>query len=215
VGAYETETSLTVKATSTVDTSKSVTATVTVPPPTVSSVTVSPNTADVERGGTQAFTAEVEGTYNPVQTVTWTLEGGNSPGTAIGSTTGFLKVAAGETATSLTIRATSTFDASKSGTAAVTVVIHTGGGSFTLVDPTDAASGELSGLNDLRPGDSIALTTTEFDTYRWLVDGLIKGIGSTFTLKGSDYSPGIHQISLEVTRKGTVYSKSGAFTVTP
>jgi hypothetical protein len=185
-----------------------------VPPPTVSSVTVSPAAANVEKGQTQAFTATVEGTYDPAQTVIWTVEGGGS-GTVISSNTGLLTVAAGETATSLTIRATSTYDATQSGTAAVTVISREGGaGSVTMVYPTDAASGELSGLGAVTAGSPITLSANQaFDTYRWRVDGLVKGSAGTFILSANDYSPGIHQLSLEVTLNGVVYSKSGAFTV--
>ena len=124
VAAGETAATLTVKATSTVDTSKSGTATVTVQntapvTPTVDSVTVAPDTATVTKGTTQSFTATVTGTNNPAQDVTWTVEGANDAGTSI--TGGTLTVAAGETAATLTVRATSTADTSKSGTATVTV----------------------------------------------------------------------------------------------
>ena len=118
VAADETAVTLTVRATSTVDATKSGTASVTVPVPTVTSVTVSPATATVLKGETQQFSAAVVGTNNPAQTVTWSVTGGVA-GTSI--TAGLLTVADGETASSLTVRATSTLDATKSGTATVTV----------------------------------------------------------------------------------------------
>jgi hypothetical protein len=86
---------------------------------TVSSVTVSPANPAVRAGETLAFSALVAGTNNPPQTVTWSVEGGVE-GTAI-STDGVLSVAAAETASSLTVRAVSTFDTTKSGRANVTV----------------------------------------------------------------------------------------------
>jgi hypothetical protein len=86
--------------------------------PTVSSVTVSPASANVDKGGTRQFTAKVKGTNGPSQAVTWTVEGGGN-GTTI--TGGLLTVALNESATSLTVRATSTANKSKSGTATVTV----------------------------------------------------------------------------------------------
>ena len=123
VTAGETAATLTVKATSTVDTSKSGTATVTVQDapvtPTVDSVTVAPDTATVTKGTTQSFTATVTGTNSPAQDVTWTVEGANDAGTSI--TGGTLTVAAGETAATLTVKATSIADTSKFGTATVTV----------------------------------------------------------------------------------------------
>ena len=87
--------------------------------PTVTAVTVAPATATVTKGATQQFTATVTGEHDPAQTVTWTVEGGTT-GTTI-SDTGLLTVAADETATTLTVTATSTVDQSKSGIATVTV----------------------------------------------------------------------------------------------
>jgi hypothetical protein len=86
---------------------------------TVSSVTVSPANPAVTAGETLTFSALVSGTNNPPQTVTWSVEGGVE-GTAITSG-GVLSVAAGETASALTVRAVSTFDTTKSGRANVTV----------------------------------------------------------------------------------------------
>jgi formylglycine-generating enzyme required for sulfatase activity len=125
VALDETPGTLTITATSTVDTGKSGTATVTVSnfSVTVDTVTVNPGTTSVNKGGTQTFTATVAGTGNPAQTVTWKVEGGIA-GTTI-SAGGILTVAAGETATSLTVTATSTVDNSKSGTGTVTVLITT------------------------------------------------------------------------------------------
>jgi hypothetical protein len=126
VAAAEALTSLIVKATSTVDTGKSDTATVGIynagTLPTVTSVTVSPPTVSIAKGGTQQFTAAVTGTNNPAQTVTWTIEtAGKNAGTTIDGA-GKLTVAAAETLTSLTVRATSTVDTTKYGSATVTFV---------------------------------------------------------------------------------------------
>ncbi|MCL2317756.1 MAG: Ig-like domain-containing protein [Methanomassiliicoccaceae archaeon] len=103
----------------------------TVEPATITSVTVSPASPSVVKGGTQQFTADVEGTGSYVSTVNWTVTGGGT-GTSI-STTGLLTVAEGETATSLTVTATSTMDSTKSGTATVTVTEPGGGGSNTML----------------------------------------------------------------------------------
>jgi hypothetical protein len=86
--------------------------------PTVSAVTVSPSTAGVAKGGApKAFTASVTGTGSPAQTVTWSIDEPHASGTVFTGNT--LTVAANETAATLTIRATSTADTGKSGTAAV------------------------------------------------------------------------------------------------
>jgi hypothetical protein len=124
VGLDETAETLIVTAASTVDKSKSGTATVTVNnvTATVDTVTVNSPALTVGIGGTLTFTATVAGTGDPAQTVTWTVSGNDSPGTTI-SPGGVLTVAIGETASSLTVRATSTMDTNKSGTATVTVFL--------------------------------------------------------------------------------------------
>jgi hypothetical protein len=109
----------------------------------------------------------------------------------------------------------------KTGKYTVTVTVR-GQGAITLIYPTDTdeASGELSGgaivvvkgqTNGTEKHDLSVIGT--FDTYRWRVDGSVRGSGSSFTLNAADYTTGVHQLSLEVTLNGAVYSKSGSFTV--
>jgi hypothetical protein len=105
--------------------------------PTVTGVTVSPGTATVFKGGTQTFTAAVAGTNSPAQTVTWSIDETVVAGTAI-DTGGVLTVAAGETAASLTVRATSAVDTGKSSTATVTVLTPLG----DQINALDAGSRE-------------------------------------------------------------------------
>lgn len=88
--------------------------------PTVESVSVSPITAEVQKGATQEFTAVVEGTNHPAQTVTWEVIGNESSATDIDAN-GLLTVGADETAASLIVKGTSTVDTSVSGSATVTV----------------------------------------------------------------------------------------------
>jgi uncharacterized protein YjdB len=114
---------LTVTAASTITPAKTATATVTVTAaaPTVTSVSVSPATARVAAGGTQAFTASVEGNNNPLPTVTWSVSGG-STGTSV-STAGLLTVAQTEViGATLTVKAVSTINTGKNDTAEVTVI---------------------------------------------------------------------------------------------
>jgi len=126
VAAAETLASLTVKATSTVDTTKNGTATVTIynnaeSLTIVTNVMVNPDATTVAKGENQTFTATVTGTNSPAQTVTWSIvETNKNMGTTI-NTSGVLTVAATETLTLLTVRATSTVDAAQSGTATVTI----------------------------------------------------------------------------------------------
>ena len=121
VAADETAATLTVTATAVGNSGKSATAKVTVTPPaTITGVTVDPDTAEVEVGETQQFTATVTGTGDYNEKVTWTVSGNNSTGTTI-SEDGVLNIAANETAEELTVTATAAGDSNKSGTATVTV----------------------------------------------------------------------------------------------
>ena len=124
VAAGETVTAITVTAVSDIDGTKSGSAAVTLsnapqPVPTVTSVTIVPPSITLNTGDTYIFGALVYGTGNPSQGVVWTLSGG-AAGTGI-SPSGKLTVASGETATALTVKATSALDMGKSGLALVSI----------------------------------------------------------------------------------------------
>jgi hypothetical protein len=77
---------------------------------------VLPSTASVWKGANRAFTVSVA----PSQTVTWSISGDHKADTTI-SRSGVLTVGSDETATTLTVKAISTADTSKFGTATVAV----------------------------------------------------------------------------------------------
>lgn len=85
--------------------------------PAVNSITLSPATATVNKGNMLQLNATVETTGFAPKSVVWSV---NSELSTI-SQNGLLTVASDETAESLTVTATSTFDETKSGTATVTV----------------------------------------------------------------------------------------------
>ena len=88
----------------------------------VTSVEVTPNTCTKKQGENQMFIATVLGTGSPSQTVTWEVLNATSADTKIAEN-GVLTVAVDETSTNLMVKATSTFDTSKSATATVTVEV--------------------------------------------------------------------------------------------
>lgn len=87
--------------------------------PAVTSVTVTPATASATKGQQLKFTATVVSTGLAPKSVSWEVTGG-VPETYIASD-GMLVISPEETATTLTITATSTYDSSISGTASVTL----------------------------------------------------------------------------------------------
>ncbi|MCL2796525.1 MAG: InlB B-repeat-containing protein [Firmicutes bacterium] len=217
VGADETAATLTVTATSTADTSKSGTAAVTVsdvPVAEVTSVTVSPGTASVGKGGNQTFTAVVAGTLEPAQDVTWAVSGNSSASTVI-STDGVLTVGADETAATLTVTATSMADSSKSGTATVTVtgeppVTPT----VTSVTVTPAPANVEKGKTQAFTA-AVAGANNPAQTVTWAVSGnlsastVISNVG-VLTV-GADETAATLTVTATSTVDGT---KSGSATVT-
>ena len=88
--------------------------------PTVTSVTVTPDTATVLKGQSLHLTANVVTTNFAPKSVTWTMTGNTSQDTHI-DIYGNLFVAEDETGTKITVTATSTFDNTNTGTSTITV----------------------------------------------------------------------------------------------
>lgn len=87
---------------------------------TITSVDITPSSADVEKGDSVAFSATVSGTGYYNNRVEWTVSGETSANTAI-SQDGVLTIDADETADRLTVKATSVYNRNKSDTAIVNV----------------------------------------------------------------------------------------------
>jgi hypothetical protein len=124
---------VTVKVTSSADSTKSASATVTIVPSVV--VTVSPLSVQVMAGSKQQFTAAVTGTTNT--SVTWSISGSGCSGSACGSITSSGLYTAPNTIpqpAAVTIEATSSADSTKSGTATATIIQKT----VVAVTPTVA-----------------------------------------------------------------------------
>jgi nitrogen regulatory protein PII len=221
VAADETATALTVTATSTADAAKFGTATVTVSSDSVTSVTVSPTTATVAPGKTKEFTAAVQVTGTLATTVTWKVEGtGKKEGTTI-SETGVLTVAADETATTLTVTATSTVDAAKSGTATVTVSSDPVGSISVSIgfegEPTLTGAAAEIVLSKSGAGNkpkTLALSATGYTTPTWYVDGGETGTtGDSITLDAANLEVRNHSVSFTGVKDGVLYAKEIPFSV--
>jgi len=177
--------------------------------PTVASVTVSPATATVAKGATQTFTADVTVTNNAAKTVIWSIVQTNkNAGTTINAS-GVLTVAAAETLTSLTVRATSTVDDKKSGTATVTVsggdiavtfnsVSQNGSVTQTTTQLTLVFSQAITGLS------AADITLTGVSNIN---KGTLGSSGSTYTLPISGFTAG-GNLNVAVSKTG--YNISGS-----
>lgn len=139
------------------------------PPQTVTSVTVSPETVSMQKGGTQQFIATVNGTNSPEQTVFWEVTGNDKAETSIDAT-GLLTVAADETASSLTITATSAADTGKSGSA--TIIVGDPPPSHYLVT-VNGSYAETSGAGNYTPGATVTIragTRSNYSFSGWISD---------------------------------------------
>lgn len=138
--------------------------------PIVTSVTVSPATASVEKGATKQFAAMVNGENITDHSVTWSVDGAVSEATEIDET-GLLTVAEDETAEQLTVVATSVQDPKVSGSAAVTVTEPVGelelvSQNATIVGYNGKKLGTAQGPEKLFDGDK-----EKPDNGKWCEDG--------------------------------------------
>ncbi|MDR2701850.1 MAG: glycoside hydrolase family 11 protein [Spirochaetaceae bacterium] len=165
----------------------------------VTGVTVNPSSASVLKGGNKQFTAGITGINSPAQTVTWTVEGGGA-GTSISN--GKLIVAANETAASLTVRATSTADTGKSGTAIVTVIAGTLPpltGSVSITGTAQAGLVLTANTASLEGSGTISYQWTRGDSSSGTFNNIFGAASSTYTLVTDDAGK---YIKVTVTRTG-------------
>jgi len=167
-----------VTATSAADPTKSSTASVTISLPV--SVTVSPTTATVPLGGKQQFTASVANTTNT--TVTWTLTGSGCSGTSCGTVTTaglYTAPASVPSPAQVTVKATSTADPTRSGSAVVTVSLPVA----INVSPTAAT---------VTAGTQKQFTATVANTTNTAVTWSVTGSGCSGASCGTITSAGLY-----------------------
>ena len=138
---------VTVRAVSVQDATRSGTANITVnPAPTVSSVTVSAFIPSLRSGQTTTVDANVIGTGNPSQAVTWSVDSGGGTLSPNGGNANYLFVA--PSVSSVILRATSVLDPSQSGTVTLTVTPPPSVTSVTVsAARTNVASGAFINLS--------------------------------------------------------------------
>lgn len=166
----------TIKAVSTVDTSKNGTSAITVSiANTVTSVVVSPSTTSLSINTSTSITATVNITGTVSQTVNWTTSGGTLTGT--GNT---ITYTAPGTAGTYTVTATSTANTSKSATCTVTVSASSGSITVSLTpsSPTAVGSGGTIQFSSTVTGSGNTSVT-------WSVDGISGGNSTVGTINSS------------------------------
>ena len=138
------------------------------PPPPPSSVTITPSSAKINEGGTQTFSATVNGTTE--QSVFWEIE--EAVPHSGDSTHGFISTSgvyvAPTTLTSVTIKALAAADPTKSGTAAVTV--QAGSATSVSISP---GSGQVQTFGSIQ--FSATVTGNANTAVVWKVNGATGG----------------------------------------
>jgi hypothetical protein len=177
---------VTVRAASTVDPTATGSSMVTIVPPI--SVSVAPAAATVQVTQTQTFTATVTGSAN--QMVTWSLSGTGCGGSACGTITSTGVYTAPSTVPSpatVTVRATSVADPTKSGTATVTVAAAppTPANVFVSVFPR----GRLLPIGVTQQFTALVIRTPN-QSVTWAVNGIVGGNATVGTIDSTGlYSP--------------------------
>ncbi|MEK5438710.1 MULTISPECIES: endo-beta-N-acetylglucosaminidase [Paenibacillus] len=200
---------LTVKATSTFDTTKSGIAQVLVVNellPKVISVTIPDQVDFVEAGKIQQFTANVAVKNDASTSVTWAVYGAENVDTKIFN--GLLMVNENETADQLTIRATSEVDSTKFADKTIRVVKDTDE-PYTITVGVMTNGSVTSDLSTAKPSQTVKLTVTPDAGYQ-LKTGSLKVNGNviledTFTMPAEDVIitaefekiPGIELVSIQ------------------
>ena len=185
------------------------------------SVSLSPSSANVPTGGEQVFTATVSGTGSAGTSVTWSvngISGGNSTVGTISSTSGTTALYTAPsiplTPATVTVMATSAADASKSGTASVTITCA----ASNSVSPASASVA----LNQTQ-AFSASFCLAAGGSITWSVNGIGGGNSSVGTIASTGPStalytapaglPSMNPVTIQATTNGNA-SASATVTVT-
>jgi uncharacterized protein YjdB len=150
------------------------------PEPIVDEVLVTPSAITLDKGDSFTFSARVNGTNNPSQSVAWSITDHVSANTEI-TGSGVLAISQDETAGTINVIATSTVDGSKCGTAVVTVKQP----EITYaVTATAGAGGTVAGGGIYDEGATVTLTAMPDSNYTfggWYEGGvLVSGASATY-----------------------------------
>lgn len=125
-------------------------------PPAVTSVAITPSEyVSVRAGARQQFVAIVSGTHNPPTTVSWQISGHSDSSTQI-TADGLLITGVKETASPITVTASSTYDTSKSASVLVTILPNP-----TLLELVKEEIRTLPAPSDVTAKDAAAIGTAK------------------------------------------------------
>jgi hypothetical protein len=174
----------------------------TTPPPSTPDVTLTPSSITLARGATQQFTASVSGETD--QTVQWEVNGtygGDAVHGRISMGGVYIAPTTVPNPASVTVKAVSLLDPTKSGTATVTI---TTGSAISVV--IDGGGAPLTVPTFGSYAFSATVTGTSNTALTWKVDGVIGGSATTGTISQSGvyYAPHSAPVSTLTNNDGQV-----------
>ena len=178
---------------------------ITVGTPAPITVTLSPGSAQINTGGTQQFSANVQNTPNT--TVSWSVDGAPGGNASVGTVSPAGLYSAPGTAGSHTITAASVADSTKSANATVTVIVP----SPTVSVSPSSVSVPLSGTQQYNAAIQNSATTS----VNWSVDGVAGGDSTTGQISASGLytapgSAGTHTIMAALSTDSTIFGSAKA-----
>jgi len=169
--------------------------TITAPPPPVT-VTVAPATTTVQTGGSQAFTATVTNTTNTA--VTWQVNGVAGGNTTVGTISAagiYTAPATVPSPATVTVRAVSVADATRSGTAQVTIA---------AVLPPQIGVSVSPAMASVQTGGTQAFTATVTNTTNMAVTWQVNGVAGGNSAVGTISTSGVYTAPSMVPSPATV-----------
>ncbi|MDR2743428.1 MAG: hypothetical protein LBB98_14955 [Treponema sp.] len=149
-------------------------------PAAVTGVVINGRNVTLNKGTSNAFTAVVNGHNTPSQAVTWSITSGHVAGMAFSGNT--LTIDSAETASTLTVRATSTADLTKYGEITVTVQEAAAPVVTSIVVTSAGNAAEVSRSGTLQFSKTVTASNGATEDVTWSVSGKDKnGASYSFT----------------------------------
>ena len=182
------------------------------PRPTITYIDVNPHSVDMAKDSSYRFSADVRGTNNPDYSVKWSVEGNKSSGTTVDGD-GYLKIDPNESASRISVRATSCQDSNWSSTAEINIKE----GNYRVnTSSSPSSGGTTAGGGSFSPGSTVEVYAAPNNGYRfirWSKNGQTVSNNSKYQINNIrdnyDLTAEFEQVNCYV-RVGTTHPEGGS-----